>query len=86
MTWPPRYRLGSPRRSDGARVEANEIAKRRRQCMIRIAISADTYNAIRSTLPEDAPLWPVRRGCLIHVEAAVLDRLRAMRSRRTPSY
>ena len=54
--------------------------------MIRIAISADTYNAIRSTLPEDAPLWPVRRGCLIHVEAAILDRLRAMRSRRTPSY
>ena len=30
----------------------------------------------------DAPLWPVHRQggqCLIHIEAAVLDRLRAMR-------
>ena len=37
---------------------------------------------ICSTLPEDALLWPLQRQdgqCLIHVERAVLDRLRAMR-------
>ena len=46
--------------------------------MIRIAITAAAYHAICSTPPEDAPLWPVQRGdgtCLIHVEAAALDRL-----------
>ena len=49
--------------------------------MIRIAITEAAYRAIRSTLPEDAPLWPLQRSGrpLIHVEAAVLDRLRAMR-------
>ena len=48
--------------------------------------SHDTSNLVRATLmatlPEDAPLWPVHRQggqCLIHVEAAALDRLRAMR-------
>ena len=49
--------------------------------MIRIATAA-AYDAICSTLPEDAPLWPVHRRdgqCLIHIEAAVLNRLRAMR-------
>jgi hypothetical protein len=37
---------------------------------------------ICSPLSEDAPLWPLQREdgqCLIHIEAAVLDRLRAMR-------
>jgi hypothetical protein len=37
---------------------------------------------ICSPLSEDAPLWPLQRQdgqCLIHIEAAVLDRLRAMR-------
>ena len=47
--------------------------------MIRIAITEAAYRAIRSTLPEDAPLWPLQRSGLIHIEAAVLDRLRAMR-------
>jgi hypothetical protein len=42
--------------------------------MIRITITA-YFHAICSTLPEDAPLWPVHR----QIEAAVLDRLRAMR-------
>ena len=41
------------------------------------------YRAICSTLPEDAPLWPLQRQggktILIRIEAAVLDRLRAMR-------
>ena len=34
------------------------------------------------TLPEDTPLWtlqPQDGQCLIHIEAAALDRLRAMR-------
>jgi hypothetical protein len=42
--------------------------------MIRTA----AYDAICSTMSEDAPLWPVHRRdgqCLIHIEAAVLDRL-----------
>ena len=44
--------------------------------MIRIAITA----AICSTVPKDAPLQPVpRREGQIHVKAAVLDRLGAMR-------
>ena len=39
--------------------------------MIRIAITEAAYRAIRSTLPEDAPLWPLQRsGRLIHIEAA----------------
>ena len=29
--------------------------------MIRIAITPAAYRAICSTLPEDAPLWPVQR-------------------------
>ena len=51
--------------------------------MIRIAITPAAYDAICSTLPEDELLLPVHRHggqCLIHVEAAVLDRLRAMRT------
>jgi len=39
--------------------EADEIAKRRRKRSIRIAIPAAAYDAICSTLPEYAPLWPV---------------------------
>ena len=42
--------------------------------MILIAITLAAYDATCSTLPEDAPLRP-----LIHIEAAVLNRLRAMR-------
>ncbi len=50
--------------------------------MIRIAITPAAYEAICATLPEGAPLWPVEgQGgqCFIHVEAAVVDRLAAMR-------
>ena len=50
--------------------------------MIRIAITPAAYEAIIATLPQGAPLWPVQRQggqCLVHVEAAVVDRLRAMR-------
>ena len=40
------------------------------------------YEVIIATLPERALLWPVQRQggrCFIQIEAAVLDRLRAMR-------
>jgi hypothetical protein len=50
--------------------------------MIRITITAAAYDAIRSTLPQDALLGPVERQSgrfLIHVKAAVVDRLWAMR-------
>ena len=46
--------------------------------MIRIAIT--TPSSLRC--PRGAPLWPVQRQggqCLVHVEAAVVERLRAMR-------
>ena len=42
---------------------------------------AAAYHAIRSTLPEDVPLWPVIRQdgqCLIHIKEAILDRPKAM--------
>jgi hypothetical protein len=42
--------------ADGARMEADEIAKRQR--MIPIAIT-DACLAISSTMPEDASLWSV---------------------------
>jgi hypothetical protein len=34
-----------------------------RAAVIRIAITAAAFDAICSTLPEDAPLWPVQRSC-----------------------
>ena len=51
--------------------------------MIRIALTPAAYEATASTLPKGAPLWPVERQgatkCFILVEAAVVDRLAAMR-------
>jgi hypothetical protein len=50
--------------------------------MIRITITAAAYDAIRSTLPQDALLGPVECQSgrfLIRVKAAVVDRLWAMR-------
>ena len=58
----------------GTAVEAQGPGPVRPRRMIRIAITEAAYRAIRSTLPEDAPLWPLQR-----FEAAVLDRLWAMR-------
>lgn len=47
-------------------METDEIAKRRRQCMIVIAISAAAYHAIRSMAPEDvSALTLVKLGELI---------------------
>jgi len=50
--------------------------------MIRIALSDAAYDAIASTLPKGSPRWPMQRDGdkgFIQVEAAVVDRMRAMR-------
>jgi hypothetical protein len=50
--------------------------------MIRIALSESAYDAIASTLPKGSARWPMQRDgdqCFIQVEAAVVDRMRAMR-------
>jgi hypothetical protein len=50
--------------------------------MIRIALTEATFDVIASTLPKGAARWPMQRErnqCFIQVEAAVVDRLRAMR-------
>ncbi len=50
--------------------------------MIRIALTDAAYDAIASTLPKGAARWPMQRDrgqCFIQVEAAVVDRMRAMR-------
>ncbi len=50
--------------------------------MIRIALSDAAYDAIASSLPKGSARWPMQREgdqCFIQVEAAVVDRMRAMR-------
>ena len=50
--------------------------------MIRIALAEATFDAIASTLPKGAARWPMQREhgqCFIQVEAALVDRLRAIR-------
>jgi hypothetical protein len=50
--------------------------------MIRIALSDAAYDAIASTLPKGSARWPLQRDGdqgFIQVEAAVVDRMRAMR-------
>jgi hypothetical protein len=50
--------------------------------MIRIVLTEAAYETIASTLPHGVARWPMQleRGqCFIQVEAAVVDRLRAMR-------
>ena len=52
------------------------------QEMIRVALTDAAYDAIASTLPRGAARWPMQRDrgqCFIQVEAAVVDRMRAMR-------
>ena len=51
--------------------------------MIRIALSDAAYDAIASTLPKGSARWPMQRDgdqCFIQLEAAVVERMRAMRS------
>jgi hypothetical protein len=50
--------------------------------MIRIVLSDAAYDAIASTLPKGSARWPMQRDGdqgFIQVEAAVVDRMRAMR-------
>ena len=50
--------------------------------MIRVALTDSAYDAIASTLPEGSARWPMQRDngkCFIQVEAAVVDRMRAVR-------
>ena len=50
--------------------------------MIRVALTDAAYDAIASTLPKGAARWPMQRDrdqCFIQVEAAMVDRMRAMR-------
>ena len=51
--------------------------------MIRIALTDAAYDGAASTLPKGAAWWPMQRDqdqAFIQVEAAVVDRMRAMRS------
>ena len=50
--------------------------------MIRVVLTDEAYDAIASTLPKGAARWPMQRDrgqCFIQVEAAMVDRMRAMR-------
>ena len=50
--------------------------------MIGVALTDAAYDAIASTLPKGAARWPMQRDrgqSFIQVEAAVADRMRAMR-------
>jgi hypothetical protein len=50
--------------------------------MIGVVLTDRTYDAIASTLPKGVARWPMQRDrdqCFIEVEAAVIDRMRAMR-------
>ena len=48
----------------------------------RVALTDAAYDVIAATLPKGAARWPMQRDrdpCFIQVEAAVIDRMRAMR-------
>ena len=50
--------------------------------MIRVALTDVAFDTIASTLPKGAARWPMQRDrgqCFIQVEAAVIDRMRAIR-------
>jgi hypothetical protein len=50
--------------------------------MIRVVLTDAAYDAIASTLPKGAARWPMqheRDQCFVQIEAAVVDRMRAMR-------
>ena len=50
--------------------------------MIRLALTDAAYDVIATTLPKSAARWPMQRDrgqSFIQVEAAVVDRMRAMR-------
>jgi hypothetical protein len=48
----------------------------------RVVLTDAAYDAIASTLPKGAARWPMQRDrdqCFIQIEAALVDRMRAMR-------
>jgi hypothetical protein len=50
--------------------------------LIRVVLTDAAYDAIASTLPKGAARWPMQRDrdqCFIQIEAALVDRMRAMR-------
>jgi hypothetical protein len=50
--------------------------------MIRVVLPDEACDAIASTLLKGAARWPMQRDrgqCFIQIEAAVVDRIRAMR-------
>jgi hypothetical protein len=50
--------------------------------MIRIVLTDGAYDAIASTLPKGSARWPMQRECgkcFVQVEAAVVDRMIAVR-------
>jgi hypothetical protein len=50
--------------------------------MIRVVLTDEAYDAIASTLPKGAARWPMQRDrgqCFIQVEAAMVNRMRAVR-------
>src|SRR5271165_189385 len=70
----PRRRVGRAMKLPPGRDQVPE--------MIRVALTDAAYDAIASTLPKGAARWPMQRDrgqCFIQVEAAVVDRMRAMR-------
>jgi hypothetical protein len=64
----------APRNYRSAGIKRTEV--------IRVVLTDAAHDAIASTLPKGAARWPMRRyrgQCIIQVEAAVVDRMRAMR-------
>jgi len=50
--------------------------------MIRLALTEAAYDVLASTLPKGSARWPMQRErdrCFIQVEAAVVNRMRAIR-------
>ena len=48
---------------------------------MRVVLTDEAYDAIAFTLPKGAARWPMQRDwgqCFIQVEAAVVDRIRAL--------
>ena len=75
-------------RSEGDNVGLRAFVGRRQAVVSTNDLSAKgvgvdaAYDAIASTLPKGAARWPMQRDqgrCFIQVEAAVVDRMRAMR-------
>jgi hypothetical protein len=77
-----RTRLAKAPRSDDVAPRNFHSAGIKCREMIRVVLTDAAYDAIASTLPKGAARRPMQRDrdqCFIQVEAAVVDRMRAMR-------